>query len=67
MYRLLILALFIGLTSPVYGEDLRQDMSFLVETIENGEALLISGIKSSKDETSDNLMTIIVLPEVKQE
>ena len=33
----------------------------------NGEALLISGIKSSKDETSDDLMTIIVLPEVKQE
>lgn len=35
--------------------------------LENGEALLISGIKSSKDETSDDLMTILVLPEVKQE
>ena len=35
--------------------------------LENGEALLISGIKSSKDETSDDLMTILVLPEVIQE
>ncbi len=33
----------------------------------NGEALLISGIKGSKDETPDDLMTILALPEVKQE
>ena len=31
----------------------------------NGEALLISGIKNGKNETSDDLMTILVLPEVK--
>ena len=31
----------------------------------NGEAFLISGIKSGNDETSDELMTILVLPEVK--
>lgn len=35
--------------------------------LENGEALLISGIRTRQNEISDKLMTILVLPEVIQE
>lgn len=35
--------------------------------LENGEALLISGIRTGQNENSDELMTILVLPEVIQE
>lgn len=47
MYKLLIFALYIGLIGPVYGEDSGQDISFLAENIENGEALSLSTGSSS--------------------
>lgn len=47
MYKLLILALCICLAGPVYGEEAGQDISFLAESIENGEALSLSTGSSS--------------------